>query len=159
MKTVIYKPWRSPSVVLNKPFRQLPLPSPARRNTRRQKRPSTKFWPRNRYQHQIYHYSASYNFVLDHSDLSASFTLILQPHRALDLFAQTAREAELYQNNHFGNRLATSQPTRGIYRRPLYPHITGLLVSIAPNFIENHFSLRDLQTCLLYTSPSPRDRG
>ena len=28
----------------------------------------------------------------------------------------------------------------------LYPHITGLLVSIAPNLIENHFSQRELQT-------------
>ena len=92
MRTVIYKPWRSPSVVLNKPYRQPSLPSPARRITLRQKRLSTKFWPRNRYQHQIYHYSASYNFVLDQSDLSASLTLILQPHRALDLFAQTTRE-------------------------------------------------------------------
>ena len=92
MRTVIYKPWRSPSVVLNKPYRQPSLPPPARRITLRQKRLSTKFWPRNRYQHQIYHYSASYNFVLDQSDLSASLTLILQPHRALDLFAQTTRE-------------------------------------------------------------------
>ena len=47
MRTVIYKPWRSPSVVLNKPYRQLSLPSPARRIAWRQKRPSTKFWPRN----------------------------------------------------------------------------------------------------------------
>ena len=148
MRTVIYKPWRSPSVVLNKPYRQLSLPSPARRNTLRQKRLSTKFWPRNRYQHQIYHYSASYNFVLDILDHSASFILNLQPHRALDLFAQTAREAKQYLNNLYRYRQAASQPPRGVYRRPLYPQNTGLLANIAPNFPENNFSQWKLQAPL-----------
>ena len=126
----------------------LSLPSPAMRITRRQKRPSENLWPRNCYQHQIYHYSASYNFVLDILDHSASFILILRPHRALDLFAQTAREAKQYLNNLYRYRQAASQPTRGIYRRPLYPQVTGLLANIAPNFPENNFSLRELQAPL-----------